>query len=282
MLPLVIRSIKFLVGGAFIFVLAIALYGTLTAEAPTDTAEHEFHLEHKELKLASDGPLGKFDLAQLQRGYQVYQEVCAACHSLSMVSFRELKGLGYNDAQVKKLASDFDNHAKQPTFDPKTGDRGERGNTPADHFPHIPYAGNGTPPDLSLITKARHGGAAYVYSLLTGYAQQDGYKNEKGKELLKEFPGAKSPAGTFFNPYFANLNIAMPAPLTSDGQVTYLDGTRATVPQMATDVSAFLTWAAEPTAQTRKQVGLAVVLFLLATTLLAFGAYRTVWAGQKH
>ena len=74
----------------------------------------------------------------------------------------------------------------------------------------------------------------------------------------------------------------MPAPLTSDGQVTYLDGTRATVPQMATDVSAFLTWAAEPTAQTRKQVGLAVVLFLLATTLLAFGAYRTVWAGQKH
>jgi len=283
MLPLLVRSAKFLIGGAFIFVLLIALYGTLTAEAPTNTAEHEFHKEHKELALASDGPLGKFDLAQLQRGYQVYTEVCAACHSISMVSFREMKELGYNDAQVKKLASDFDkNHAKQPTYDPKTGDRGERGNTLADRFPHIPYSANGTPPDLSLIAKSRHGGGAYIYSLLTGYANQAGYKNEKGQELLKEFPSAKTPTGLFFNPYFANLNIAMPPPLTSDGQVTYLDGTRATVPQMAEDVSAFLVWAAEPTAQSRKQTGLAVVLFLLATSLLAFGAYRSVWAGVKH
>ncbi|MCW3848925.1 cytochrome c1 [Sphingomonas sp. LB-2] len=284
MLPLFVRSIKFLVGGGFIFVLLIALYGTITAEKPAVTAEQEFHLHPKEdVTFSFDNPvLGKFDVAQLQRGYQVYQEVCAACHSLSLVSFRELKGLGYNDAQVKKLASDFDNHAKQPTLDPKTGDRGERGNLPSDHFPHIPYSGNGTPPDLSLITKARHGGARYVYSILTGYADQNGYKNEKGQELLREFPGAKSPPGTFFNPYFANLNIAMPKPLTSDGQVTYLDGTRATVPQMAQDVSAFLTWASEPTMETRKQTGLAVVLFLLVTTLLAFGAYRTVWAGVKH
>jgi len=282
MLPLFVRSIKFLVGAAFIGVLMLALLFTVSGwvqDPPKATAEEEFHLAPKPLKLASDGPFGKFDQQQLQRGLQVYTEVCAACHSLGLVSFRELKGLGYNEAQAKKYAKDFGAHAKQPTYDPKTGDRGERDNTLADRFPHIPYAGNGTPPDLSLIAKARHGGAAYVYSLLTGYTRDP---NDQPAELLTKFPGAKTPDGSNYNPYFANLNIAMPKPLTSEGQVTYTDGTRATVDQMAQDVSAFLTWTAEPTAQTRKETGLAVVLFLLLTTLLAYGAYLTVWRGVKH
>lgn len=275
MLPLFVRSIKFLVGGAFVFVLLIALVGTLMEEKPAPTAEHEFYKHPEKLALSSDGPFGKWDVAQLQRGYQVYKEVCAACHSLSMVSFRELAGIGYNEAQVKKLASDFDALAKQPTYDKLTGDRGERGNLPSDRFPHIPYAGAGVPPDLSLITKARHGGASYVHALMVGYQAQP-------KELLEKFPSAKTPDGLFYNPYFPNLNLSMPAPLTSEGQVTYTDGTRPTVEQMSQDVSAFLVWTAEPAMQTRKSTGLAVVLFLLITTVLAFGAYRTVWAGIKH
>jgi ubiquinol-cytochrome c reductase cytochrome c1 subunit len=275
MLPLFVRSIKFLVGGAFVFVLLISLIGTFMSEAPTPTAEHEFHKHPEKVKFASDGVFGKFDQAQLQRGYKVYEEVCAACHSLSLVSFRELQGIGFNEAQVKNLAKKFSEKAKQPTYNPVTGDRGERDNLPSDRFPHIPYAGAGTPPDLSLITKARHDGGAYVYSLLTGYQAQP-------KELLAKFPGSKTPDGLFYNPYFANLNLSMPAPLTSDGQVTYDDGTPATVKQMSQDVSAFLIWSAEPHMQTRKSVGWAVVLFLLLTTILAYGAYRSVWAGKKH
>jgi ubiquinol-cytochrome c reductase cytochrome c1 subunit len=278
MLPLFMRSVKFLVGLAFVGVLMWALLWTvvgLVKEPPQPAVEtSEFHHHPKELHLASDGLFGKFDQRQLQRGFQVYKEVCSTCHSLGLVAFRELEGIGYNEAQVKKIAKDW--QIKQPTFDAKSGDHGERDNVPSDHFPHVYYAGNGSPPDLSLITKARHGGAAYVYSILTGY------EKAQPAELLKEFPGAKTPENSFYNPYFANINIAMPPPLTSEGQVAYTDGTRATVPQMAEDVSAFLTWAAEPTAVKRKETGFAVVLFLLLTTFLAFGAYQTVWRNVKH
>jgi len=277
MLPLFVRSIKFLIGLAFIGVLMLAFiftaYGWYT-QPPQPTAEEEFHLKPRELALKKTGMMGNPDVAQVQRGFQVYKEVCSACHSLSLASFRELKGIGYNEAQVKKIAKDW--AAKQPVFDAKGGTWGERDNTAADHFPHVYYAGNGSPPDLTLITKARHGGAAYVYSILTGY------QKAQPAELLKKFPGAKTPENSFYNPYFANLNIAMPPPLTSEGQVAYTDGTRATVDQMAQDVAAFLQWTAEPTAQERKETGLAVVLFLLLTTFLAFGAYQTVWRGVKH
>jgi ubiquinol-cytochrome c reductase cytochrome c1 subunit len=277
MLPLFMRSIKFLIGLAFIFVLFLALIGTITGlikEPPQPTAEEEFHHHPKPLELSSDGPLGKFDNQQLQRGFLVYDKVCSACHSLNLVSFRDLQQLGYNEPEVKKIAKDWAN--KQPVQDPKAGTWGERDNLPSDRIPKAYYPGTGTPPDLSLITKARHGGAAYVYSLLTGYQAQ------QPAELLKKFPGAKTPEGSHFNPYFANLNIAMPPPLTSENQVTYSDGTRATVDQMAKDVAAFLVWTAEPTMQRRHSAGLAVVLFLLIATGLAYGAYLTVWRGVKH
>lgn len=276
MLPLFIRSIKFLIGGGIVFVLGIALFGTvygMITEPEVKTAEHEFHKHPEPLALKSDGLFGKWDVAQLQRGFQVYKEVCAQCHSLGLVSFRELEGIGYSEAQVKKIAADWG--TPQPTFNPVTGDRGTRPNLPSDKIPTVFYSGAGTPPDLTLITKARHGGASYIHSLLTGYQDQP-------KELLEHFPSAKTPDGLFYNPYFANLNLSMPKPLTSDGQVTYSDGTPATVDQMSKDVSAFLVWTAEPTLQARKQTGWAVVLFLLFTTFLAFGAYRTVWRGVKH
>ncbi|MHA6721048.1 cytochrome c1 [Sphingomonas sp. RS6] len=276
--PLFQRSIKFLIGIAFVGVLLIALVGSIMGvinEPPAQTAEQALHKHPKELDIASNGPFGKFDKGQLQRGFKVYKEVCAACHSLHMIAFRNLGDLGYSEAQVKKIAQEWP--VKQPVFDEKAGTWGERDNLPSDRFPKVYYAGTGNPPDLSLITKARHDGAAYVHSLLTGYDEKP------DPAVAAKFPDVmKTPDGMYFNPYFANLNIAMPPPLISEGQVQFDDGTRATVDQMAKDVSAFLVWTAEPTLQKRHQVGLAVVIFLLFATGLAYGAYLTVWRGVKH
>ncbi len=243
----------------------------LIREPEPSTAAKDFHLAPKEVSFAFDGPFGKFDRQQLQRGFQVYKEVCNNCHSLKQIAFRNLTDLGYTPAEVKAIAKDWGTKAK--TFDPKTGDAGERPNTPADHIPPVYYAGTGNPPDLSLITKARHEGPEYVYSLLTGYTDQPA-------ALLKKYPDSKTPDGLYYNPYFANLNIAMPAPLTTDGQVTYSDGTKSTVKQMAKDVAAFLTWTAEPNLEKRKQTGWAVLGFLLAATALAYLAKRNIWADQ--
>ena len=245
-------------------------YNQFTDPAPA-TAEELFHKHPKELALASDGPFGNFDRRQLQRGFQVYQEVCAACHALKLVAYRDLKQLGYNDDEVKAIAA----KAQVPVYDPKTGEVKSHKGLATDHFPPVVYGGQGSPPDLSLITKARHGGGAYVYSLVTGYQNQPA-------ELIRKFPDAKTPDTAHYNPYFANLNIAMPPPLTSDGQVTYGDGTKATVNQMAEDVSAFLVWTAEPSLAKRHQTGWPVVLFLLFATVLAYLSYRNIWADKKH
>ncbi len=271
-----IRFISWAVGAAFVFVLALALFSSvsgLITDPVAPTAAEEFHKHPKELELASNGFFGTYDQRQLQRGLQVYKEVCANCHSLKHVAFRDLTQLGYSAGQVKKFAADW--AVKAQVFDPKTGDKTERPNTPADPFPTVYYPGLGNPPDLSLITKARHEGTAYTYSLLTGYAPQPA-------ELLKKFPDAKTPDGLYYNPYFANLNIAMPPPLTQDGQVTYLDGTKSTVDQNAKDVAAFLTWAAEPNLPARHGAGIAVVLFLLVFCVLAYGAYQNIWRDIKH
>ena len=287
-----VRFFGFLVGLGFVGVLLISLISTISgyvSSPPVPTAEEEFHLHPKEVHFASDGPFGRFDKAQLQRGFQVYKEVCSACHSLNRVAFYHLEGLGYNEAQIKNIAASWPTEV--PSVNPETGEPATRKALASDHFPS-PYANetaaraannNALPPDLSLMTKARHDGGAYVYSLLTGYRNQAGYKNEQGKELLKEFPAAKTAAGLHFNPYFANLNIAMPPPLASAGQVTYAEGNPApTVDQMAKDVSAFLIWAAEPTLDRRKNVGLSVALFLLIGTVLAYMAYQNIWYSAKR
>ena len=271
-----VRNIAMLIGAAFVAVLAWALFGTISGlitDPPAATAAEEFHLHPKNVSFASDGWFGTYDQRQLQRGLQVYKEVCSNCHSLSHVAFRDLRDIGYNDAQVKKFAADWG--AKQPEFDAKAGTWGDRPNLPSDHFPKVYYPGQGNPPDLSLITKARHDGTHYVYSLLTGYADQPA-------ALLRKFPDSKTPDGLYYNPYFANLNIAMPPPLTSDGQVAYLDGTKSTVKQNAKDIAAFLTWAAEPRLEARHLAGFAVIGFLLVFCFLVWGAYRNIWRDVKH
>jgi len=285
------RFILGFIGAVFAAVLLISFFSNLATyfqNPPAPLASDEFHKEHKELALSSDGPMGKFDKRQLQRGFQVYSEVCSACHSLKRVSFRDLERLGYNEAEIKKIASDW--KTQVPSINPDTGEPATRKALPSDNFP-APFANetaaraannNALPPDLSLMTKAREGGAAYIYSLLTGYANQAGYRNEKGEELLKKFPDAKTPEGLHFNPYFANLNIAMPPPLTSNGQVTFADGTPSTVDQMAKDVAAFLVWTAEPNLESRHAAGLAVSIFLLVASILGYLAYQQIWYEAKR
>jgi ubiquinol-cytochrome c reductase cytochrome c1 subunit len=276
-----IRLISIL-GGLF-FAAALAwsmIWGVVgfAKEGLPTSVEREFYKHPEHLALPSNGVTGNFDRRQLQRGFQVYQEVCAACHSLKYVAYRDLKQLGYDDDEVKAIAA----KAQIPSYNAATGEVKTKAGLPTDRFPPVVYGGQGVPPDLSLITKARHDGAAYVHSLLTGYVEQAGYKNAKGVELLKKYPDAKTPDGLYFNPYFPNLNIAMPAPIAGDGQVTYSDGTKATVDQMSKDVTAFLVWTAEPSLAKRNQTGWAVVLFLMFASVLAYLAYRNVWAGMKH
>jgi ubiquinol-cytochrome c reductase cytochrome c1 subunit len=273
-----IRLFGFFIGLGFAFAVlwAFATGAYTAATDPTPkTAESEFHRHPKALHLASDGPFGRWDHQQLQRGYQVYKEVCSACHSLHHVAFRDLAQLGYTEAEVKAAAAEW----TVPGIDPNTGETNTRPGTPTDYFPS-PYPNdiaaraannNAIPPDLSLITKARHGGAAYIHSLLTGFQAQPA-------ALLRKYPDAKTPTGLYYNPYFANLNLAMPPPLVTDGQVTYADGTTPTIDQMATDVSAFLVWTAEPSLVKRTQTGWAVLGFLLFATFLAWLAKKQVWA----
>ncbi len=279
-----VRLIASLVGAAFVLVLGIALFSSVSGvitDPPAATAESKYHLHPKELELASNGIFGKFDRRQLQRGFQVYKEVCSACHSLRLISFRDLTKIGYTDPEVKAIANQW--VVEQPTINPETGEPATRKNIPSDRFPS-PFANeiaaraannNALPPDLSLITKARHDGTAYVHSLITGYAEQS-------PQMLKEFPDSKTPDGLYYNPYFANLNIHMPPPLTQDGQVTYTDGTKATREQMSTDIAAFLTWTAEPNLESRHAAGFASIIFILIFCGLAWGAYQNVWRDVKH
>lgn len=272
-----------IVGLGFVAALLLSLgSGVISTfnDPPAATAEQLFHKESRELALASNGLAGTFDNRQLQRGFQVYSEVCSACHSLKYVAFRDLRQLGYTENEVKKIAADW--KTPVPSINPETGEPATRKATPADHFPS-PFANetaaraannNALPPDLTLMTKAREGGPAYVYSLVTGYQAQPA-------ALLKQFPDARTPTGLYYNPYFANLNIAMPPPLVSDGQVSYADGTKSTTHQMASDVAAFLVWTAEPNLARRHAIGYPVILYLLVATVLGFMAYKNIWAGVK-
>jgi ubiquinol-cytochrome c reductase cytochrome c1 subunit len=272
-----IRIIAFLVGIGFV---AALLVGALMPRDATEpTVADRFHEEHKELSLASDGPLGKYDRAQLQRGFQVYKEVCSSCHSMRLVAFNDLTGIGYSEGQIKTLAAGWS--AQTPSVNEATGEAASRPSIPSDKIPS-PYlndvagrqANNGAlPPDLSLMTKAREGGAAYVYSLLTGYQKPPA-----------NLPKDSLPDATHhYNPYFAALNIAMPPPLTAEGQVSYdAGGPKPTVDQMAKDVSAFLVWTAEPKLENRHRAGLGSMIFLLFFAVFAWLSYQNIWADKKH
>ena len=214
-----------------------------------------------------NGPLGTYDRAALQRGYQIYKEGCAACHSMNQLYFRNLAALGFSEAEIKAIASEY-------TVMDGPNDQGEmfeRPARPSDHF-KSPFANekaaaaanNGaTPPDLSLITKARHGGPDYLYGLLTGYTTPPATM--------------QMPSGMTYNKMFPGHMIAMPAPL-SDGQVTFADNTPATVRQMARDVTTFLSWAAEPEMEARKRMGLKVMAYLLLLAGVMIALKKKVWS----
>ena len=273
-----IRLVAIIAGLGFALV---ALYSFVVGAFAFLTEETTPHLpseDPRDFAFSFDGPAGKWDIQQLQRGLKVYDEVCSACHSLKYVAFRNLSQLGYDEGQVKAYAA-----SKQvPGIDPNTGEATTRPGLPTDYFPD-PYPNNvaaaaannnAIPPDLSLMTKARGDGVNYVASLLSGYS-------EPTAELLAEHPEAAPGPGLYHNPYFPNLNLAMAPPLTTTGQVTYDDGTEATVEQMSTDVAAFLAWTAEPTMVQRKQTGWPVLIFLLFATVLAYLSKQQIWAAAK-
>ena len=238
---------------------------------PTTGRAAEGEVELKHLKLSTDGIFGTFDRAAVQRGFQVYHEVCSACHGLKFVAYRNLAALGYTNDEIKAIAA-------TATVHDGPNDEGDMFDRPGLPFDHItgPFAneqaaaaanGGKAPPDLSLIAKAREGGESYIYSILTGYEEPPA--------------GVEVPDGGHYNAYFPGHIIAMPPPLSED-QVTFSDGTPGSVDQMARDVVQFLGWAAEPKLEERKGMGIKVVLFLVVLTGLTFALKRKIWSDVPH
>ncbi|MBM3600971.1 MAG: cytochrome c1 [Alphaproteobacteria bacterium] len=214
------------------------------------------------------GIFGTFDRAALQRGFHVYKDVCAACHSMNLLAYRNLRALGFSEDEVKGIAAEY-----EVTDGPNDeGNMFQRAGRPSDRF-KAPFANekaaraanNGAfPPDLSLMIKARPSGANYVHALLTGYEPPP--------------PSVKLMEGMNYNKFFPGGQIAMAPPLNADA-VTFGDGTPATVAQMSKDVVTFLAWAAEPELEVRKQMGVKVILFLIVLTIMLYAAKRRTWAG---
>ncbi len=241
----------------------LGLLAGLAFAAPA-SAEDEISLPSE--KWSFSGMFGTFDRASAQRGFQVYNEVCSNCHSLKLGYYRNLAGIGVPEAMIKAIAA-----AKTVPTLADDGTPAERPALPSDHF-RSPYpndlaaraALNGAlPPDLSVIEKAREGGPDYIYALMNGYGDPPA--------------GVKIGDGLYYNKYFPGHQIAMPQPLQPD-QVTYADGTKATVEQEARDVATFLTYMANPEMEQRKQTGVKVGLFLVLLSGLTYAVKRKVWS----
>ena len=219
------------------------------------------------------GLFGKFDRASLQRGYQVYTEVCAACHSMKYLSYRNLSEKGgpeFSVAQAKAIAASFE-VTDGPNAD---GEMFQRPGKLSDKFV-MPYenvkaaeAANGGayPPDMSVLVKARGGGVDYIYSLLQGYEEAP------SGMILDE--------GVHYNKYMYGNKIKMSAPL-SDGIIEYSDGTKASVEQMSKDVTTFLMWAAEPSLEARHQMGFKAIVYLIILTILVYFSMKRIWSRVK-
>jgi ubiquinol-cytochrome c reductase cytochrome b/c1 subunit len=266
-------------------VLAGSFLGLATiASQPAAAQEHDSPVPPRQ-KWSFAGPFGHFDRGQLQRGLKVYREVCAVCHGMKYVAFRNLADLGYSEAQIKAIASEY----KIQDGPNDQGEMFEREGRPADYFP-TPWPNenaararyNGVPPDMSVLAKARsyeRGFPWFIFDMFTQFQEHGvdyihalmiGYK-EKPPE------GAALPAGSFYNEYFPGHAIAMPPPL-SDKRVDYTDGSPTTVDQYAKDVAAFMMWAAEPHMEARKRIGFQVMIFLIVLSGLLYFTKKKVWA----
>ncbi|MEI9996622.1 MAG: cytochrome c1 [Rhizomicrobium sp.] len=263
------------------FALSLGLALGLAVAAPALAADGE-QKPLKTLDWSFDGPFGTYNRADLQHGFQVYKEVCSACHSLKRVAFHALAESGgpeFTDAQMKALAAGYHVPADPNDKGETTDDKGNpltRAGIPADVFPG-PFAneqaaraanGGALPPDLSLIEKARAGGANYVYSILTGFHETPP-------------PGFKVTEGKYFNPYFIGWNISMPPPL-QDGQVTFVDGAPNKIADEAKAVATFLAWTSETHLEDRHRIGVGVMIFLIVLSGLLYLSYRKVWKDTPH
>lgn len=250
-------------------IVAAAMMGCVFLSAPVAASEE---LDMKTVEWSFEGPFGMYDRNALRRGYQVYKEVCSACHSLDLVHFRNLGDDGgpeFSEAEIKALAAEY-TVIDGPDDE---GDMFERPGEPRDAFV-APFAnepaarvanGGALPPDLSLIVKARRDGANYVYSLLTSYDEMP-----EGMEVAE---------GMTYNPYFADQQIAMASPIFED-VVEYGDGTPATTEQISEDVVTFLMWAAEPKLEERHRIGFMTMIYLIVLAGLLYFATRKVWSDQ--
>ena len=242
---------------------AVLLFGFLSSPAWGGSG----NVDLKTRDWSFSGPFGTFDKAAMQRGFQAYKEVCAGCHSMKLIAFRNFADLGYSEAEIKALAAQYE-------VQDGPNDEGEmfmRPAIPADRMP-APYANdnaaragnNGAlPPDLSLIAKARPNGPNYLYSLLSSYDDAP-----DGKEV---------PDGMYYNVAYPGHLIAMPQPLYGD-DVEFSDGAATSIEAVSADLTHFLMWAAEPKMEVRKRIGVAAVLFLSIFVIFSYLAKRRIWA----
>ena len=216
------------------------------------------------------GLIGTFDRASLQRGFQVYKEVCASCHSMQYLSYRNLGEPGgpeFSEQEVKAIAASFeieDGPDSQGEMFTRPGKPSDKFKSP---YPNVQAAtaanGGAYPPDMSVLVKARKGGANYIYSVLVGYEDPP--------------PGVILDDGVYYNKYMAGNKIKMPNNLM-DGLVEYADGTESTVDQMAKDVTTFLAWAAEPELEERHKTGVKVIIYLVLLTILVYLSMKKIWS----
>ena len=213
---------------------------------------------------------GKFDRASLQRGFQVYKEVCASCHSMQYLSYRNLGEPGgpeFTQEEVKAIAASVeieDGPDSQGEMFTRQGKPSDKFKSP---YPNIEAStaanGGAYPPDMSVLVKARPGGADYMYSVLMGYEEPPA--------------GMKLDDGVYYNKYMIGQKIKMASPL-SEGIVEYSDGTEATMDQMAKDVTTFLAWAAEPELEERHRIGFKVIIYLILLTILVYLSMKKIWS----
>jgi cytochrome c1 len=267
-------------------IFALVLAGSLAAMAWPASAQLTEQVPPPRLKWSFAGPFGKYDEAQLQRGFKIYKEVCANCHSMEMLSFRNLSdvgGPGYSEAQAEAVAAEY----KVKDLD-DLGNPIERAGRLADHFP-APFANElaakathgVAPPDMSTLAKARSYSRGFPWFIIDAVTQYQ----EQGADYIAAYvtgyteapKGFVLPEGGHYNEYFPGHNTAMPQPLQA-GQVTYDDASPQTVEQYSKDVAAFMMWAAEPHLDARKRIGFQVMIFLIVLAGLMYFTKKKVWS----